>query len=930
MSNPIFNAQLLGEDEIKKMIQHFTNLAITAETSIKKIQGEAAKLGETLKATNVTQSEQRETIKKSAKEADQMEKALSKYNESLSDNQVKIAAVKNAQRTLNQLNKAEAKLLAAKKGSYNALSAQYSINKIKLNQMSAAERNATKSGQELEKQTKEIYEEMKTLQEATGKHTLSVGDYGKAFGGLGAGIDGAISKMKAFIANPIGLVIAAIAGAFVLLKNAMSRSEEGQDRLNKILRIGGAVLDAVMDVLTELAIALFDGIPQVLKRSAVRFKLWFSILESGFLKVRIAVNNFFGDTEEATQLSAELKTVQQNIADLKTEADDLTKQIGESFSGLTKSVVGFGDAVTDNIDKAGKLADLEAARNKAERRYIIENANLAKQAAALRAVAEDTKKTAAEQSIQALERAFALEEKALQNEISLAKVRTDIKKKEAALAANDIAANKEIAESEAAIINAQTALEQKRIEKGRLLNTFRLEAFKQENDRQKDRLEILKTTNEIEASELEKIVENEKRSVTQRIAAVEELEQKRLDVARKAFDIEKAALDKELELKLISDKDYAIAKELLIAKNNSLFSKSADQTIKDLERIGKSIYKELVEPIEILTPQIEDGATKALNFAKKLTEDALKEKPKGNWLMNMLGVSIDDQEAFKQSINTALGFAKQQLSNFLAERVRIADQNVAQTQREVDAANASISNAQNALQVELQRNEQGLASRVDTAEQDLQLANNQAAEAKRRNDKALKDQEKAQKAQRRLQSVEQAGNLITASAKIWGNLGFPLALPALAVMWGSFAAAKIQAAKLTKQEFSEGGLEVLGGGSHASGNDTFLFQNDKKAGYGQSGEAVAVINRRNTNKYKSLLPDIINSLNTGTFENKFLKATQSASQIPFFSINNNNTDTSKMEDHLAAIRNQNESKYFTDGKGRTIQVYKNVTTTHAN
>jgi hypothetical protein len=66
-------------------------------------------------------------------------------------------------------------------GSYDKLAAQYEINKQKLNAMSDSVRKNTEEGKKLETETNAIYTEMKKLQEATGKHTLSVGDYGKAF-----------------------------------------------------------------------------------------------------------------------------------------------------------------------------------------------------------------------------------------------------------------------------------------------------------------------------------------------------------------------------------------------------------------------------------------------------------------------------------------------------------------------------------------------------------------------------------------------------------------------------------------------------------------------------------------------------------------------------------------------------------------------------
>ena len=57
--------------------------------------------------------------------------------------------------------------------------------------MSAEQRQATKAGQELEKATKEIYEEMKRLQEATGKTALNVSNYKE-------GIKSAISETFGF------------------------------------------------------------------------------------------------------------------------------------------------------------------------------------------------------------------------------------------------------------------------------------------------------------------------------------------------------------------------------------------------------------------------------------------------------------------------------------------------------------------------------------------------------------------------------------------------------------------------------------------------------------------------------------------------------------------------------------------------------------
>lgn len=79
--------------------------------------------------------------------------------------------------------------------SYNLLSLQYRKNKIELNAMSIEERTATARGKELEKETLELYKRMVALQEATGNHKLSVGNYTKAWDGLGFSISQVVREL---------------------------------------------------------------------------------------------------------------------------------------------------------------------------------------------------------------------------------------------------------------------------------------------------------------------------------------------------------------------------------------------------------------------------------------------------------------------------------------------------------------------------------------------------------------------------------------------------------------------------------------------------------------------------------------------------------------------------------------------------------------
>jgi hypothetical protein len=241
----------------------------------------------------------------------------------------------------------------------------------------------------------------------------------------------------------------------------------------------------------------------------------------------------------------------------------------------------------------------------------------------------------------------------------------------------------------------------------------------------------------------------------------------------------------------------------------------------------------------------------------------------------------------------------------VAARIEAADQAVEASDREVSAA-------ENALQREIEARERGEAHKVETAQKEFIMARaNQA--------RALAEQEKAQRAQRRIQTLEQATSLTTASAKIWssfsglGPAGPFLAIGAIASMWGSFIGAKVRAAQLSKREFSEGGFEIVGGGSHATDNDTPLgFSVDGKPAFVESGEGVGIVRRSKTHKYKRLLPQIFDSLNKGTFENVFTRIGEDVGALNVTAQAAPNMATA--EKYLKQIANRPAAPVVADGK----------------
>ncbi len=301
-------------------------------------------------------------------------------------------------------------------------------------------------------------------------------------------------------------------------------------------------------------------------------------------------------------------------------------------------------------------------------------------------------------------------------------------------------------------------------------------------------------------------------------------------------------------------------------------------------------------------------------------------------LVNLVG-----EKGVAGALLTKLGFdddqinAMQEAANIMLEQIQaIVQAEIDAAQQAVDAAKERVDAAQTAYDAEIEARANGYANKVATAKKELQQEKKNQAEK----EKML---ETAKKRQEAINSVIQASSLITASANLWSSfssipiIGPALAIAAIAAMWTSFAVAKVKAAQVTKsasQEYGEGGLEFLEGGSHASGNDIDLQTKNSKGKNmrAEGGEAMAIINRRSTHRYRKQLPGIIDALNKGTFEEKYLRAFEHGETLQAKIIaTQSNVDLSRIERLVGEIKEQNSQKFVAFGDGTIVEIKGNVT-----
>ena len=366
----------------------------------------------------------------------------------------------------------------------------------------------------------------------------------------------------------------------------------------------------------------------------------------------------------------------------------------------------------------------------------------------------------------------------------------------------------------------------------------------------------------------------------------------------------------------LAQRDLKAAQDLAQAEFDLLDRNERQKTIFKLQQ-EKARLLAILKLNETATEKMTEDEIKAV---KKTIEGIEKETARlgYNNLYELLGLSVNPEQ--QDVLNSAIDSVKESIGSLVDSWNDAAE-------AAVNAANAQVESAQRVLDAEIEARNAGYANSVETAQKELELA-------KKNREKALKDQQKAQKAQLALDSLQQASSLVTATANIWkafsgaGAVGLVLAALATATMWGAFAAAKVKAVQVTKQQteqYGEGTVELLQGGSHASGNDIDLgTKKDGTRRRAEGGEFFAVINKRNSRKYRHIIPDVINSFNDGTFADRYQRANATMAGYAV-EMMGGHTDVSGLEKDVAAIREQGNTVQYVDGQGNTIIRYKNLT-----
>lgn len=959
--NPLKYSDLLQpDDSIEKAISQLEKLNATYRATLETVKQEAIKIQSTLEGASGATEQHRNKIREATEQVNKLTKAQRDLEFAMSDTAREIAALKEQQREEQNISKLMAKLKMSEAGSYNTLSAQYSLNKIKLNKLSQEYRENTEAGRKLVKETEQIYAKMKLLQEATGKHTLNVGNYASAWDGLGSAANQLVRELPSLavsantfflaISNNIPILIDEINRLKIANKAAAANGEETVPVLKSITKaffswntlislgitlltvFGGDIINWVkklikgeeqLDHLSESMKGVNDAMSEGRKnaqQSIVRLNLLYNATQDvskGTDERRKAIKAlkrefpaYFKDLSDETILAGKAKK----------EYYELTKAIKDSAMAR-----GAEDKIVEN---SKKILELEEEKTRAIEEQ--ENARKKLQTAEENVPTTVIGEGGADAMRYALQQVRKAEKEVEEYGNKASKAQEQI---DALTAANEELAkrinitdltsggagvgrggdrtqtitNKNLKITEE-LIRSNTDLIQDERERERQLL---LDSYEAEKADLINKLENDKDLTEQSRENIRQIIINKEKKLQNDLAALDAKYAKIASDEEKKRNEERIKEQKELNRAKMTtiEQEY----DLRLSEIDLIETTEREKTKLRLEA-EKDRLKKLLSLAEAGQTELSETEIETLRNTLKIINKEIDEANENRDIYDLVGLKLDEDA--KQAISDSVGFSIGQLKEILDAQLQIKEQALQAAQEEKDAAKSR-------LDAEIEARNNGYANDVATAQKELELA-------KQKEEKALREKQKAQRASQALDTLQQTSSLITASAEIWKALagvsviGPALAIAGVATMWGSFAAAKIKAREATRTKYGEGGMEFLMGGSHQSGNDIDLGTTpDGRQRRAEGGEAFAIFNKTSTRKYRRALPGIIKSINNGTFESKYLNAF--GSDGISIQVGSAGFNSRQLESDVREIREQGKKRYIINGNGQMVESYKNLT-----
>jgi hypothetical protein len=354
-------------------------------------------------------------------------------------------------------------------------------------------------------------------------------------GQAASGVGGLTTAFRALLANPIGIVLAAIVGALTLLYKAFTATNEGADKMEQIFSGLRAVGEVVLNTILKLAGAIG--------------KLFSGDFSGAFDDAKAAVTGFGDAAVNAFNAAADAARRMQ-------EVEDTMRQLGVSRAKLNRDLAQTKEIISDeNASLAEKKKAIEEVRKAEGAQTTQELENARKKLQALqdsnRAGDGDVSDDELQAEADAQAEIYRLEEKSAADIRSLNKQSRSIEKQARAQEKEE----------------RQKAIEQQKQEEQKFREfTSRLITLQQEND-----LLLLKDGYEKEVQQLEFKFQNQRRALEQ------------------DFKDRKITREQFTQLEAEQEQNLQLQKQKLQDKHNEELKKKEEDFQKEIAQLSNKI-----------------------------------------------------------------------------------------------------------------------------------------------------------------------------------------------------------------------------------------------------------------------------------------------------------------------------------------------------
>ena len=576
------------------------------------------------------------------------------------------------------------------------------------------------------------------------------------------GLSKALKVLRvALISTGIGAIVVVLGSLIAYLTS----TQEGMDKVNKVLYPLTEIFKEFLGILQELGGSTFRIVVAGFQNVVNAFILGGQKIMSAILNMRIAWNEWTGDTEEANELKATLNEVEKTIKETTENMAKNSKIIADAWEDIKDTVDGAGDRFSEAEIRAQKILDLTIAireQNIKNTVPIAKNNLLYRQQ---QEIIGDTSKTEAERNAAIIKARAAIED-SMNREMELERQNLILLKLKAE-------ANDTNAEDRLAIAEQEAKIFEKNAEYQRKLNTLARAEGTIRNEVRKQMQERLKVMNDIVDIEQQVAIEREQRRLKElqdegvhfselleqrrKIAQMEiKLEQDRFERLKKVSDWSRK--DEELERAKLNQKLMQMGWEFEDEQREII-----ENRIKPIQKSNEEIIAEEFEALEKLSEQ-----RKLINL-NTIQDD---EQFKAAELQRELDLIDAKIEALKKYDGTEDEITQLRIKRAEMTRGKVEDVEKQTVQVIVNAQN-QIAQAYEraaqrkikALQDEQKAAEDQISALKESAKEGAILDKDSIKDAEKRRREAIREQKRIEKQQQRVQFIQLALQNVTNQLK---------------------------------------------------------------------------------------------------------------------------------------------------------------------